>query len=429
MTPAIPKPRPLLVAVLLGVLAEALFLFRLGMPHKFVFDEIYYVPAAKILWSLDHPFNIEHPLVAKELIGAGIRLFGDTSFGWRFFSTIAASAVVMGVFAITWLTLRRLRPAVFAAILAIVNITVFVQARIAMLDGFMAAFLVLAIAAMLWAMRGPRWVRSRMALAAMLLGLAAGAKWTAVPYLAFAALAIVAIRIRDARAAGRDLESALYARGQPHWPGVQTLTLLLILGAVSLGTYFVTFAPAFFYARDPLTLARLLPFQLQMYAEQTQVLPPHIYQSDWWSWPLDIRPIWYLYERVDGAQRGILMIGNPAVLWGGLVAVLACLYGWWRDASWRLLGVAGLWIGSYAIWIIIPKSLGFFYYYYPCSIILSVVLAAAFDHFDWTRRRRLDELFLAAAIGLFGYFYPIISAQALAGPQSFQHWMWFSTWP
>jgi dolichyl-phosphate-mannose--protein O-mannosyl transferase len=423
------KPRPLLAAILLGLIAEALFVFRLGVPHKLMFDEVYYVPAAKTLWALDHPVNIEHPLVGKELIGLGIRLFGDTSFGWRFFSTLAASAVVMGVFAIGWLTFRRMRPAVVAALLTIVDMTVFVQARIAMLDGFMAAFLVLSVAAMLWAMRGPNWVRSRMALAGVLLGLAAGAKWTAVPFLAFAGLAVIVIRLHDGRAAGRDLESALYARDQAHWPGVATLPLLLILGVASIATYFSTFAPAFFYATDPLDFAHLLSFQAVMYAQQTQVLPPHTYQSSWWSWPLDIRPIWYLYEVADGAQRGVLMLGNPAVIWGGLAAVAACLYGWWRDRAWRLLGVAGLWLGALGIFVIIPKSLGFFYYYYPASIFLSLTLAAALDHFEWLKQRRIDEWFTIVAIGLFAYFYPIVSAQPLAGPQSFQHWMWLPSWP
>jgi dolichyl-phosphate-mannose--protein O-mannosyl transferase len=429
MTTAASKPRPLLAALLLGLIAEALFAFRLGFPHKQMFDEIYYVPAAKTLWALERPVNIEHPLVGKELIGLGIRLFGDTSFGWRFLSTVAASAVVMGVFAIGWLTFRRMRPAVVAALLTIVNMTVFIQARIAMLDGFMAAFLVLAVAAMLWAMRGPARVRAKLALAAALLGLAAGAKWTAVPYLGFAGLAFLVIRLHDGRVAGRDLESTLYARGQVHWPGVATLPALLILGVVGIAAYFATFAPAFFYAHDPLTWRTLLPFQLRMYAEQTQVLPPHTYQSDWWSWPLLIRPIWYLYEPVDGAVRGVLMIGNPAVMWGGLIALAACLYGWWRDGSWRLLGVAGLWAGSYAIWIIIPKSLGFYYYYYPSSIFLSLALAGALDHFGWLRKRRIDEWTVIVALGLFGYFYPIISAEALAGPQSYQHWMWLPTWP
>ena len=429
MSTATSKPRPLLAAILLGLIAEALFVFRLGVPHKLMFDEVYYVPAAKTLWALDHPVNIEHPLVGKELIGLGIRLFGDTSFGWRFFSTLAASAVVMGVFAIGWLSFRRMRPTMAAALLTIVNMTVFVQARIAMLDGFMAAFLVLSVAAMLWAMRGPNWVRSRMVLAGVLLGLAAGAKWTAVPFLAFAGLAVIVIRVHDSRVVGRDLESALYARGQAHWPGVATLPLLLILGVVAISTYFATFAPAFFYVTDRLDLAHLLPFQAVMYAQQTQVLPPHTYQSSWWSWPLDIRPIWYLYEVADGAQRGVLMLGNPAVIWGGLAAVGACLWGWWSDRAWRLLGIAALWLGALGIFVLIPKSLGFFYYYYPASIFLSLALAAAFDHFEWLKQRRIDEWFTILAIGLFAYFYPIVSAQALAGPQSFQHWMWLPSWP
>jgi dolichyl-phosphate-mannose-protein mannosyltransferase len=429
MSPATAKPRPLLVALILGVAAEILFVIRLGFPHKQMFDEVYYVPAARTLWALDHPVNIEHPLVAKELIGLSIHLFGDRPFGWRFLSTIAASAVVMGVFAIARLTFGRTRPAVIAALLTIANFTVFVQARIAMLDGFMAAFLVLSVAAMLWAMRGPGWVRGRLVLAAMLLGLAAGAKWTAVPFLGFAGLAIIVVRLADARAAGRDLESALYARAQRHWPGVATLPLLLILALVSVATYFATFAPQFFYASDPLDLAHLLPFQATMYAQQTQVLPPHNYQSSWWSWPLDIRPIWYLYEPVDGAVRGVLMIGNPAVMWGGLAAILACLVQAWRDRSARLFGVAALWLAALGVFAIIPKSLGFFYYYYPASIFVTLAIAGAGEAIGWVRRRRIDEWLLVLAIGLFAYFYPILSSQALAGPQSFQHWMWLPTWP
>ncbi len=40
-----------------------------------------------------------------------------------------------------------------------------------------------------------------------------------------------------------------------------------------------------------------------------------------------------------------------------------------------MLAVAGLWIASYAMWILIPKSLGFFYYYYLPSIFLALPLA------------------------------------------------------
>lgn len=413
----ISKPwyRPWPLALVIGLAAQILFLINLARPTKQVFDETHYVTAANYLLRLNGPLNIEHPLLGKEIIALGIILFGDNSFGWRFFSTIAATAVVMGVFAIGWLVIGRVRPAAFAALFAILNFTVFIQARIAMLDGFMAAFTVTGIAALIWGMQTPPeqparlW--RRLALAGVLFGLAVGAKWAAVPFVAFAVLAIMFVPADDAPALHR-----------------RRVTAVLLFGGLSLTAYFITFAPAFFYASDPLTLATLLPFQATMYAQQTQALPPHTYQSAWWTWPLDIRPIWYLYEPVDGAVRGILLVGNPAIMWGGLVAVAACVFAAYQAKSRAAGMMAGLWIAAYLPWVIIPKKIGFFYYYYLPSIFLCLALAAAFDHFGKGRMRHADAWFAGLAGVLFLYFYPIISAEALPNDQAFLHWMWFFSW-
>ena len=422
------RPRPLLVAILIGLAAEMLFLWGVATPHKLVFDEVHYVPAARALLGMQAPLNTEHPLLAKECIAAGIALFGDNSVGWRFFSTIAGAATVTGVFAILWLLFRRLRPAVLGAAFALLNFTIYVEARIAMLDGFLAAFTVMAVAAMLWAMDAPpgrvwpRWI-----LAGALFGLAVASKWLALPYLAFAGLAFLIVRWRDARAAQRPLATIFSADEQPHWRGLPAIPALAMFGLVAATAYFLTFLPAFFYHDDPMTLAKLLPFQATMYAQQTQVLPHHTYQSAWWTWPLMIRPIWYLYEPTDGAMRGILMLGNPAILWGGLVAVMACLWGGLRNG--RLLTAGALWVAAYLPWVIIPKSLGFFYYYYVPSIALPIALAAAWDRHATGKLKYWDEGFLVMCFGLTVYFFPILSAAPLANDQAFQHWMWFSTWP
>ncbi len=401
--------RPLLPALLIGTLAQALFSWRLTTPRTLMFDEIHYVPAARTLLALSHPVNVEHPLLGKTLIAVGIALFGDNALGWRALSTLAGTATVLGVFAALWLLLGRVRPAVIGSLLVLLNFTVFVQARIAMLDGFMAAFVVGAVAAMLWAMRGSgSQVWRRWLLGSMLLGLSVGAKWTALPYVGFAAIAFVCAKRPD------------------RWPGLRALAALAFLGLASGVTYLATFAPAFFYANHPLTLAQLIPLQVDMLARQTQILPHHTYQSPWWSWPLVIRPIWYFYQPVDGAMRGVLMIGNPAILWGGLVAVAACLWTGLRRRSMLLSGTAALWIASVAIWAIIPKSPGFFYYHYLSTIWLCIALAVAFDRFG--RRHYAETAFVAVAAALFVYFYPILSAAALPGPRAFLRWMWFTTW-
>jgi dolichyl-phosphate-mannose-protein mannosyltransferase len=327
--------RPLPVAILLGIITQALFCWRLAVPHMLVFDEVHYVPAARTLLTLAHPANAEHPLLGKELIALGVWMFGDTPVGWRAMSTLAGTATVLGCYAALWLLYRRVWTATLGAVLVLLNFTVFIQSRIAMLDGFMAAFVVLALACLLWSAKanGAEAVWARWIGGAMFLGLAVACKWAAAPYVLFAALAFLLLK-----------------RGNPHrWPGLSWWAGPIMLGVVSVATYLATFMPAFFYATEPISVSTLLPYQLAMFKLQEQVLPPHTYQSSWEGWVLMIRPIWYLYEPVDGAQRGILFVGNPVIMWGGLFGPGhgngTCVQVPWPGFGW-LLTWSGLWFLS-----------------------------------------------------------------------------------
>lgn len=399
--------KPWAAGLLLALLAEAIFLVRLSVPHMPVFDEVHYLPAARAVLELSHPANVEHPPLAKILIALGMWLFGDTPFGWRFMSTLAGSATIAGTFALAHVVTSRTRAGVIAALTALLAFTVYVQARIAMLDTFMTAFLIWGVVVLGWSMR--RRGKAAWIAGALLLGLATACKWGAAPYVAFAAIAFVVLKRADPR----------------RWPDLSLVGGIMLLGLASITAYFATFLPSFFYHQDAVTWRSLLPLQRDMYLRQKQILPHHTYQSTWWTWPLLIRPIWYLYEPADGAQRGILLIGNPVVMWGGLVAVAALYWGWVKTGSARLLGPALLWTLAVAQFAIIPKSLGFYYYYYPASVFLCVAIAVAFDH--W-RVRRGAELFLFAAFAMTLFFLPVLSAQALTDPGAFRRWTWFGSW-
>jgi dolichyl-phosphate-mannose--protein O-mannosyl transferase len=404
--------RPAVAALLIALAAQLLFAINLTRPSTLVFDEVHYVPATRTLMALERPANIEHPLLGKEIIGASMAVFGDNALGWRAASTLAGTASVLGVFGILMLLFGSVRTATFGALFACANVTLFIQARIAMLDVFMGAFVLLGIAALLWAMRAEReHVMRRWLLGSVLLGLGTAVKWAAAPYVAFAALGFLGLK-----ASRGDL-----------WPGLGTVRGVAILGGASIAAYFVTFLPAFFYGVDALTPGQLLPFQWEIYQRQTQVLPPHPYQSDWLSWPFGIRPIWYLYEPVDGAVRGILLVGNPAVMWGGLVAIAVLLWSWRRGSA-KAGAVALLWIASLGVFAVIPKSLGFYYYYHLSGLFLCVALAAAFHLHATGPRARWIEWYAIACVALFVWFYPIISAAALPHAQAFNHWMWFDSW-
>jgi dolichyl-phosphate-mannose--protein O-mannosyl transferase len=407
------EQRPVLLAVLIGIAALLLFGIGVQRPSILMFDEVHYVPAARVLNALSHPVNIEHPLLGKSLIGLSMLIFGDNPIGWRAMSVLAGALTIVGVYTFTRHLTGSVRAGLFAALFAMLGQLVFIQARIGMLDVFLGGFLVWAGTAFLRAMQiESRWrAGTLLFVSGAWFGAAVAVKWAAVPYVALAGVAFLWLR-----------------RGHPgRFGGIGWFAGLAILGGVSIATYFLTFAPAFFYATDPLTLARLVPFQLDMWKLQTQPLTPHNYESDWWSWPLMLRPIWYFYEPDQGAQRGVLLIGNPAIMWGGLVAVAACWWAGLRDKAGAPLAAAILWTVSFGVWAVIPKSLGFYYYYYLPGIILSVVLAVAFQHYA-ERVKRNDEWYLVLCVGLFAYFYPILAALALPSSRGFERWIWFSSW-
>lgn len=394
---------PLATGLLIAVAAQLLFSIGITRPSVIMFDETHYVPAARALIDLSHRANPEHPLLGKLLIAVGILIGGDQPIGWRMLSTLAGTGTVIGIYWALWLMTGRVATAATGALLVAINGLVFVHARIGMLDPFLTLFLVLSLVALIRATR--RTSAVRLIGCGILLGLATAVKWTAVPYVTLACLVLL---ITCWRRGGLAL-----AIGAP-----------LMVGGVAILVYFLTFLPLAFTKEGAVPVESIGWFQLEMLKLQTMRLAPHPYQSSWWQWPLMLRPIWYFYEPDQGVQRGVLLIGNPAVLWGGLVAVAACfLLGLRRCGGW-LLGSAMLWIFSLAIWIVIPKSLGFFYYYQMSAIWLCLCLALILERLSrWWR-----WAYLALALTLFGWFYPILSAMALPDAQGFNHWMWLDSW-
>ncbi|AHE53502.1 glycosyltransferase family 39 protein [Sphingomonas sanxanigenens] len=401
-------------ALFLALASLLLFGFNIGQPSVLMFDETHYVRAARVLLALERPINIEHPLLAKALIALSIGLLGDNPVAWRVPSLIAGVATILALFRITSLLFGSVRAGLLAGIFGMLNQLVFIQARIGMLDGIMGAFLLWGVALAMGAALGERRHASLIG-SGLCFGLAIGAKWAALPYAAVAGLVFVGMKLFPARQTWRGIALV---------PGA-----LLMAGAMAIA-YFATFIPAFFYHSQPLTLATLLPFQLDMYRQQTMPLAHHAYQSEWWDWPLIRRPIWYFYEPVDGIQRGVFLVGNPAIMYGGLLAVGFALWTGILHRNRAQLFAGLLWVFSMALWIVIPKKIGFYYYYYLPALFLCIALAGAF-------RQEIKDggnpyspfLFTALAGGLFAYFYPIIAALPLSSDQAFHFWMWFPTWP
>ncbi len=115
-----------------------------------VMDEIYYVPAGQALLSGEKcgPYldncNLEHPFLSKAFIAAGIALFGNNDFGWRFFEGLLGTLCVPILFGICLKFTKDTTLSLFAAALLAFETLFFVQSSIAVIDIHMIFFGLLA---------------------------------------------------------------------------------------------------------------------------------------------------------------------------------------------------------------------------------------------------------------------------------------------
>ncbi|WP_240770232.1 phospholipid carrier-dependent glycosyltransferase [Nocardioides sp. GY 10127] len=222
-------------AFALGLLAFFLRLWHLGKPAEFEFDETYY---AKDAWSLinngyvmgyvddandkildgttrglwdGEPSMIVHPEVGKWMIGLGEKLFGMDPFGWRIAAAVIGSLMIVVMVRMVRRLTRSTALGLVAGVLLMFDGMQFVLSRLALLDIFIAFWMLCAVAALLvdrdWfrnriadqldgrvegrGLRGWGPVRSLLFRPWLLVsgvcwGLACGTKWTAVyPLAAF----------------------------------------------------------------------------------------------------------------------------------------------------------------------------------------------------------------------------------------------------
>lgn len=421
MNPPADRPKdPVLWSGLIALGFLALCQVRLGIPSAPYFDEVHYVPAARVMLELSYITNQEHPLLGKEIIAAGIVLFGDNPLGWRTFPALAGAIALFAFMRAMWFATFSRFAALAGGMLLATAFPLFVHARIAMLDVFMVCFVLVALWQCAAAIRRPaRW---RLAIAGIALGLAVASKWNALAVVAVPGLAFLAARLR-----GAGLRFLTAKTGAPV-PGISLAEAGAWLGLVPLVAYALTFLPVFFYAENPLTIGGFAEYHLHMVERQQMVVEPHPYQSQWWQWAANLRAIWYLYEMADGAQRGILLVGNPLTMLAGLPALLWCLWRGLRHGDRAALAVALLYAASFGMWIVAPKPVQFYYHYFLPSCFLAAAMALALEAAWRGGYRKLALAPIVACSVLFGYFYPILSAAPLAHEQDFLRWTWIEGW-
>ena len=414
------------------------FLWGIQAAPDLYFDETWYVPTARAWLQTGQMLHQEHPPLAKLLIAFGIRLFGDNPLGWRAMSAVfgAITIVAMGLW--SFALLSDLRQALWTCAITFLDAVVFVQARIAMLDIFLMAFCVAALAFYTLSVKETRSApRSRAYALAMgaSLGLAGACKVSGF-FLWFGLLAIQALvgLLSRWRVRFDDPRPSDFYRAEASFASTPIGTLLAF-GVAPFLAYFLTYMPQMVHEG---TILEFFASHRRMADILSGHSPDHPYMSLWYTWPSLRRPVWYLFLvkgggpasewTADNPAAAVVGLANPVVVYAGQTAILVALFRFLALRERDSLIVAVAFFSQFLPWAANPKGLEFSYYYFPSLLCLGPALALVFfrERGPWRTAGALG--FLALACLSFAFFLPLLAAGVGVGPDAFAERMWLPSW-
>jgi dolichyl-phosphate-mannose-protein mannosyltransferase len=423
--PSISAARTCVVAVIIFFAAHLLLLVGVTTPDKFVFDEVHYVPAARQMLEPVMPLpmlNPMHPPLAKQLIALSIWSFGDNPLGWRYPGVLFGALAVVAIYLCTLALFAAQGSAIAAALIAFFDQMLFVESRIAMLDIFALAFGLFAIAAFLHGFRNERphvWF----ALSGAGFGLSAACKWSGLFPLATAIFIVAAIRLMQSwRTEFADGKADDWYRPDL-WPDFRTWHFAACFALIPALVYVATFVPVF-----GLSPSELFEAQRRIFSDNTTTaIAGHTYMSSWPSWPLLVRPVWFLFDKIgDDRIAAVVFLGNSLVLWPALLAIAVCLRDWIVTRRGIPFLILAFYVGPYLAWALLPRTLGFLYYYLPSATFASVALVYALSR--GKAPRWLLWAYVAIAAASFAVMLPISAAYVGTSTATFNRLMLFRNW-
>ncbi|MCH4209874.1 dolichyl-phosphate-mannose--protein mannosyltransferase [Bifidobacterium sp.] len=437
---------------------------------------------------------VVHPPVGKWLIAAGLKLFGGATnpFAWRAGVAVAGTVAIILMIRATLRLFRNPPVALIAGLLMSLDGVGIVMSRTGLLDNFIMVFALAAFSLLLihrdWAreqlrehyavdshsrsatwlpsasqhgrpfvlnMRGPcialSWWRAG---AAILLGLATGVKWSGI-YL-FAVFAVISVAW-DAW--------ERHQIGYRGWLGSGLVKDALPSAAFMVplwaGTYVAGWSGWFIhkdsYMHDwasmnpregvtwlPEALRSFVQYHVQMWQFHTTLDSPHAYKANPLTWPLQVRPTSFYWEKLPGhpglcslspssqCVSAVTSLGNPLIWWlGSLCVIVGIIVAITKRGDWKIWAVLAGFLGGWLPWAQYLNRTTFTFY---CIVILPWIVLAICYVADWLQEcisRRAWKISVGVILGLIAlttlFFYPIWTAM----PVPYEFWldhMWFKSW-
>lgn len=376
------------------------------------FDEIYHVRNAWEIANKQYMYASVHPLLGTNIIALSIHLFGMHPFAWRLPGAIASVLMLPVLYGILKHLLKRDYLSLIGSFLLATDFMHITTARIATLEPFSILFILCSFYWMLKYCRSnfytlPMWKGILyLFLSGIFMGLSIATKWTGC----YAAIGLAIMLFTNWIQRFLEYKKDKEAHQQFFKILLTTmLTCILFFIIIPIVIYCISYIPDKIFRNEPWTIANVWKQAQQMYHYHVNLNATHPYQSTWFQWILDLRPMWYYVGIKGNVFHTISCFSNPLLTWIGLPAILFTTYrtlckkdivGWYI--------VVGYFSGLLP-WIIYVQRIVFAYHFYPTSLFTIIAIVYCINLLNNRKMSIVVPAYLAAYLALFILFLPVIT--------------------
>ena len=376
------------------------------------FDEIYHVRNAWEIANRQYMYASVHPLLGTNIIALSIHLFGMHPFAWRLPGAIASVLMLPVLYGILKHLLKRDYLSLIGSFLLAADFMHITTARIATLEPFSILFILCSFYWMLKYCRSNFYTLPMrkgilyLFLSGIFMGLSIATKWTGC----YAAIGLAIMLFTNW--IQRFLEYKKDKEAHQQFFKILLTTMLaciLFFIIIPIVIYCISYIPDKIFRNEPWTIANVWKQAQQMYHYHVNLNATHPYQSTWFQWILDLRPMWYYVGIKENVFHTISCFSNPLLTWIGLPAILFTTYralckkdivGWYI--------VVGYFSGLLP-WIIYVQRIVFAYHFYPTSLFTIIAIVYCINLLNNRKMSIVVPAYLAAYLALFILFLPVIT--------------------
>lgn len=361
------------------------------------FDEVYFARTAYEYVENIPTYEWTHPPLGKLIQAIPIFITKHLSpFNYRLMGNISGTLMIIIMYLFGKELFKKRKYSIFASLLMFFDTFHFVQTRMGTVDSHLVLFMMISALGMIKYCNNKKMIN--LLISGIFFGLSVCVKWTGLYCGLGLAIIYFTYMIKNKEFNLKHILS-----------GFSFFVVIPLI--FYIGLYLLFPNNNINYTNN---LKSIMKQQEQMYNYHSKLDAEHFFSSDWYTWPISYKPVWYHEAIVDTTSKETISgIGNIVIWWVGIVAMISLipkLLKKDKNSFYLLVLILSLWLP----YVFIGRIM-YMYHYFPVLPFMMLAITGLFKHIDEKYKLTyLIPIYLIFVIAFFIIYYPVITGNVVS---------------